>query len=224
MMKKSYFLLVLLLAGIILAAGCTGPVSPAISGTTASVSPSAGVTTASPELTPSDTTFPSVPPATITTVPTTRIQLDNPHLEYLNIRKKTFSDPLPNCIMQNAFPAIAKDPGYGINQIKPKLGAISEDDYLYFLRKNTEDNAENSPLKVLSQCQGTAAEPTWNFIEVRLILDPTNIQPSNYTVTRTVRSNGKMIINHQVNLLSYIPIKTDEIDLFDNVGVTYTRL
>ena len=237
-MKKSTLLLIFLLAGIILAAGCTGPASTGtpVTGTPVPASPSVPLTPSlSAGPTPFDTSFPSQPPANaVTFVPTTRIALDNPHLEYLNIRKKTFDEPLPNCLMQNAFPAIAKDPGYGIKQVEPKLSSISEDDYLYFLRKFTEGNAENTQLKNLPECQGTAAEPTWNFVEVRLILDPTNIQPSNYTITLNVKSGGKIIaqfprteqlvINHQLNQLSYIPLRTDEMDLFDSVGVTYTRL
>jgi hypothetical protein len=84
-------------------------------------------------------------------------------------------------------------------------------------------------------CQGSAsAEPTWNFIELRIVLDPTNFSPANYTVTRNVWSDGKivarfpttqrLVIGEKVILTSYIPIRTDEIDLIDTVAVTYNRL
>ena len=238
-MKKSTLLLVFLVPGLILVAGCTGPAAPGPvpAGTTGPVSPAA--TTAvtivtSPILTLSETTQPGhLPTDTLTTVPTTRIASDNPHLEHLNVTKKTFADPLPNCLMATAFPSIAGDPAYGIQQVVPKLAALSDDDYQAFLRKYTEGKAENTPLKSLPVCQGTAAEPTWNFIEIRVVLDPTNFQPSNYTITEEVRSKGdviarfstdqQLIINQQFAMTSYVPIRTSELDLFDSVGMAYTR-
>jgi hypothetical protein len=238
-MKKSNLLLIFLLTGIILAAGCTGPASPAPAAqqTPVPASPSVAVPV-TPATSPQPPTTPSVqslpPPGGITTVATTRIASDNPYLEYLNVRKRTFDYPIPNCILQNAFPAIASDRTYGIKQVVPKLTAVSEDDYLYFLRKNTEGNAENTQLKTPAVCVGSAAEPTWNFVEVRVILTPTNFHVSNYTITRNVFSGGKIIaqfpvtlplvIDEKVTLLSYIPIRADEVDLFDSVGLTYTRL
>jgi hypothetical protein len=238
LMKKITILLVLLLAGIILTAGCSSPQSPAVTPTVTSIpaSPPATIMTTgpvSPEPSPSSTASPAHPSFGMTTVATTRIASDNPHLDYLNIRKRTFVDPLPNCLMENALPAVAKDPAYGIQQLEPKLTALSEDDYLVFLRKYTEGNAENTTLKSLPVCQGSVAEPTWNFIEVRILIDPTNIQPSNYTITQEVRSGDKvvarfvtdqhLIINQQLSLISYIPIRTSEVDLFDSVSLTYTR-
>jgi hypothetical protein len=238
-MKKITLLLVLLLPGMILFAGCTGPASPGpvTPGTTSPVGlPGTAVMTPVPssELTPPGTSQPPpLPTHTLTTVPTTRIAPDNPHLEYLNVTKKTFADPLPNCLMGNAFPAVARDPLYGINQVEPKLTALSDDDYQAFLRKYTEGKAENTPLKSLPACQGTVAEPTWNFIEIQVVLDPTNFQPSNYTITEEVHSGGKviarftteqqLIINQQLSLKSYVPIRTSELELFDNVGMAYTR-
>jgi hypothetical protein len=238
-MKKITLLLVFLLPGIILAAGCTGTVSPGSAPTESTIPTSPAATigvTAIPSTGPasSGAGLPGYPPSeTATTIPTTRIASDNPHLEYFNVTKKTFADPLPNCLMANAFPAVAADPLYGIKQVVPKLTAISDDDYQAFLRKYTEGKAENTPLKSLPACQGSAAEPTWNFIEIRVVLDPTNFQPSNYTITEEVRSNGKIIaqfptdqklvINQQFAMTSYVPIRTSELDLFDNVGLTYTR-
>lgn len=237
-MKKITLLLVFLLPGIILSAGCTGTVPPGPI-TTVTTGPtnlhSSEVVTAvpPPETLPSATVLPPYPTETLTAVPTTRIAPDNPHLEHLNVTKKTFADPLPNCLMTNAFPAIAGDPQYGISQVVPKLTALSDDDYQAFLRKYTEGKAENTPLKSLPLCQGTVAEPTWNFIEIRVVLDPTNFQPSNYTITEEVRSKGNLVarfstdqrlfINQQFAMTSYVPIRTSELDLFDNVGIAYTR-
>jgi len=240
-MKKINILIILLFAGIILAAGCTSPVSPGVPApiTPVPASPSAAVPL-SPSVTreplPNVTSLPINPPGyTITTVPTTRIASDNPYLEYLNVRKRTFDDPLPNCLMGNAFPFTKNETSYGIQQIVPKLSAISEDEYWSFLRRYTQGNAENTPLKIITACQGSVtAEPTWNFAEIRVVLDPTNYNPANYTITENVWSDGKivaqfpitrrLVIDEQVILTSYIPVRTDEVDLIDSVVVTYTRL
>ena len=241
MVKKSTILLILLFAGIILAAGCTGPVSPGAQTPKNPVpaSPSVVVpviTAVTPESHPNVTSMPPNPSeGSITTVPTTRIASDNPYLEYLNVRKRTFDDPLPNCLMGNAFPFTKNETSYGIQQIVPKLSAISEDEYWSFLRRYSQGNAENTPLKIITACQGSVtAEPTWNFVEIRVVLDPTNYNPANYTITENVWSDGKivaqfpmtrrLVIDEQVILTSYIPVRTDEVDLIDSVVVTYTRL
>jgi hypothetical protein len=168
------------------------------------------------------------------TEPTTRIQVDNPYLEYLQVRKKTFDYSIPNCPMQSAFPAIVNDPDYGIQHQTAKLTALTEDQYEEFLRKYTEGKAENTRIKDIQGCQGAEGKPEWNFVEIRVILDPTNIRPANYTISQNVRSNGKIIaqfmttrtlvINEKVALTSYVPVKSDELDLFDTISVTYTRL
>jgi hypothetical protein len=241
MMKKRNLILILLLSEIILAAGCTGPVSTGITApeTSLLVSPSATVlvtTSSIKETFPTGRVSPpGIPDVGVTTVPTTRIASDNPYLEYLNIRKRTFVNPLPDCLMEDAFPSLANDTSYGIKQVVPHLYTISEDDYEHFLRKYTEGGIENTRLKTLGICQGSAtAEPTWNFVELRLVLDPTNYNPANYTITRNVWSDGKivaqfpttqqLVIGEKVILTSYLPIRSDEVDLIDTVAVTYTRL
>jgi len=239
-MQKRIILLIFLLLGIVLASGCTSPQSPA------AVTPEPTLPTSTPTIvpvtpSPSVTMLPGVtyrpdiqhPDVGITTVPTTRIQIDNPYLDYLTIRKKTFDYSIPNCPMQSAFPAIANDPDYGIQHQVPKLTAVSEDDYQTFLRKYTEGNAENTVLKNIQGCQGAEGKPEWNFVEVRAILIPTNVRPANYTISQNVRSNGKIItqfvttrtlvIDEKVSLTSYIPVKADEMNLFETVDVTYTR-
>jgi hypothetical protein len=170
---------------------------------------------------------------TIATAQTTRIQTDNPYIEFIQVRKKTFDYSIPNCPMQDAFPVIAEDPTYGIQQRVPKITAITEDEYETFLRKYTVGKAENTLLKDIQGCQGAEGKPEWNFIEIRVILDPTNIRPVNYTISQVVRSNGEIIaqfpttrtlvIGEKLALTSYVPIKTEELDLFDTVGVTFTR-
>lgn len=229
-----------LLLGIVLTSGCTSPQSPApVSPVTAMptspstvipVTPNSSVT-----LPPGITYKPDSqhPDHGMVTVQTTSIQVDNPYLEYFNVRKKTFDYSVPNCPMQNAFPAIAKDPDYGIKQQYPKLTALTQDQYDLFLWKYTVGKSENTPLKNLQECVGAEGNPNWNFVEIRVILDPTNVRPANYTISQLVRSNGKIIaeftstrtlvIDEKITLTSYVPVKADELDLFDTVGITYTR-
>ena len=228
------------LIAILVTSGCTLP------GSTAPVEP---VTTIQPALSPvipqtsEATPVPStqvtyrvvVPPQlSPVTQTTTRIATDNPYLEYLQVRKKTFDYSIPNCPMAQAFPAIVNDPLYGIKQVPSKLTTISEDEYQTFLRKYTEDNAENTAIKTLEVCQGADGNPNWNFIEMRVILNPTNFKPSDYTISIDARSNDKVIaqfkttktltIDQKINLHYYIPIRADEVNLFDDVAITYTRL
>ncbi|PKL69191.1 MAG: hypothetical protein CVV30_06335 [Methanomicrobiales archaeon HGW-Methanomicrobiales-1] len=169
----------------------------------------------------------------VVTAQTTRIQVDNPHLEYLQVRKKTFDYSIPNCPMQTAFPAIANDPGYGIQQPMPRLTALTQDQYDEFLWKYTERKAENTAIKTLPACMGAEANPGWNFVEIRVILNPTNVRPASYTITENVQSKGEtvaqftttrtLVLDEKVTLTSYVPVKADELDLFDSVGMTYTR-
>jgi hypothetical protein len=239
-MKKITSILVFLLLAIILAAGCTGPASPdaTVAGTPITVSTPVTGTPATPavaEPVPTEKRIRSDPPRTleVTVTTTPQMAIDDPYTEYLNIRKRTFDSPLPNCFMQTAFPGLLKDP-YGINQVEPKLTIISEDDYLTFVRKNTEGNAENSPLKTPSVCQGTAAEPTWNFIEVKMILEARNVHPNTYIITQNIVSGEKVVakfpttrqlsLGEKVTLVGYIPMKSDEVNQFDDLELTYIRL
>jgi hypothetical protein len=110
---------------------------------------------------------------------------------------------------------------------------LTEDQYEEFLRKYTEGKAENTQVKNIEGCQGADGAPEWNFAEIRVILNPTNFKPTNYTISQDVRSESEIItqftttrtlvINEKIALTSYVPIKTDELDLFDTVSVTYTR-
>jgi hypothetical protein len=73
----------------------------------------------------------------------------------------------------------------------------------------------------------------WNFIEVRLVLTPTNFDPADYTITANILSEGeivsrftateRLVIDRQLVLAWYVPIHADEVDLFDSVHVEFTR-
>jgi hypothetical protein len=239
-MKKRSLFLVFFVIGIATISGCTQPESTGntIPVTTIPATHSIPPLTVSPPqgssaIAAAEPTI-MVPDNFPVTEQTTRIASDNPYLENLQIRKRTFEDSIPDCTMQEAFPAIVNDPQYGIQHPQPKISAISLDEYEKFLREYTAGKAENTRLLTISRCIGTSPEPLWNFIELQVILDPTNIRPSNYTISQDVRSKGiiiaqfkttrTLVIDHQVKLVSYIPLKMDELDLVDNVGVTFTRL
>lgn len=231
-MKHAIPFLIVLLA-LALAAGCTGP-APAATPTPA---PAVTENTAVPVTTtplPAATTVTSSPSRPVLTATTATVgrMYDPPYIDYLNAKKRTFDYPIPNCVMQKAFPAIITD-SYGIRQVVPRLSQLSEDDYLYFLRKNTEGNAENTKLKTPDGCSGAPADPTWNFVEVRAVIKPTNIRATNYTITENVLSEGKtvasfvsterMIVDKDVNLVSYIPVKESEMNLFDSVTLEFVQ-
>ena len=239
-MQKRLILLVFLLLGIILTSGCTSPQSPALASpvtATPTISSTVIPGTSNPTATPSlGITFKpdsQQPASGVVTVQTTRIQVDNPYLEYLNFRKKTLDNYVPNCPMENAFPEIAKDLTYGIKQQYPKLSTLTQDQYDLFLWKYTEGKSEKSLIKNVPGCYGAEGLPNWNFVEIKVILSPTNVRPANYTISQVVRSNGKIIaefttdrtlvIDEKISLTSYVPVKMDELELFDTVGITYTR-
>jgi len=238
-MKKWILILVFLLPGMILASGCTSPLSSPASPVTALPTSTPGdipaVSSPAVTVSPGITFRPDAgqPSYGVVTTQTTRVQADNPHLEYLEVRKKTFDYSIPNCPFQAAFPAIAGDSKYGIQQTMPKLTALTKDQYDEFLAKYTEGKAENTAIKTLPACMGAEANPGWNFVEIRVILNPTNVRPASYAITQNVLSGGKtiaqftttrtLVIDEKVTLTSYVPVKADELDLFDTIGMTYSR-
>ncbi|MEI8330814.1 MAG: hypothetical protein WCF90_04060 [Methanomicrobiales archaeon] len=239
-MKTHTLFLIVFLMAILVTSGCARTDSAGVNQLVTTIQPKLspvipGTTYATPVLTAIVTYQKFVPPS-LTAVPatSTRIATDNPYLEYMNFRKQLFDFGIPNCPMADAFPAIVNDTAYGIKQREPKLTTISEDEYRTFLRKYTEGNAENTAIKTLGACRGADGYPNWNFIEIRVILNPTNFNPADYTITLNARSNNKVIaqfkttqtleIDQKITLLYYIPIHADEVNLFDDVQVTYTRL
>lgn len=238
MIKRS-LILVFILSSTILATGCmirSGMSVPAAPETTAAVvyTPVPATSFVSPVPTTFGPGWPAAPlVGEYTTTPTTRPAADNPFLEELAIKKRTFVNPLPDCFMEHAFPAIAMDPGYGIKQVHPKLAYISEHDYDDFLEEFTEGVSEDTALKTPAVCQNTGNEPVWNFAEVRIVLIPTNPTPSDYTISENILSDGKIIARFESTerlvidetrvITRYVLLHADEVDLFDSVEVTFTR-
>lgn len=234
-MKKSALILMISIAALLLAAGCTTPAGPVTPQTTAPVTPgdTLPVTVSpSPAPLPSGTAVSLPPEDPGYTTQATRVAADDPYTEYFHIRKRTFNFPLPDCFMRNAFPAISWD-NYGIRQVAPALAVVSEDDYYTFLRRHTEGNAESTPLKTPAACAGSGPGPTWNFVAVQFTVAPRNIRAADYAVTGNVLSDGKivakvetvkrMVLDEKVTFVWYIPVRTDELDLFDTLQISYAR-
>lgn len=237
-MKKSTIFVIFFLIAIVVTSGCTQ--SPSAGGnepiTKVQTTPSPVIPPTTPVPLAIITSGPGIilPKSPMVSATPTRIATDNPYLDFLQVRKKTFVTSIPNCLMENAFPAIVKDPSYGINQPTPKLALLSEEEYETFLRKYTEGKAENTVIKTLPQCINVDGEPRWNFVETRVILKPTNFKAANYTIFTNVRFEDKILVQFQttktlvldqpVTMTTYIPLKMDEFDLFDDISVTYNRL
>jgi len=136
--------------------------------------------------------------------------------------------------MQEIFPKIAKDPNYGLNQPVPKITAISAGEYNTFIRDFTEGKNENTKVIGIYRCQGVIGTPYWNFVQISANLIPTNPRPSNYSISLNVRSKGKIVTqinttellvkDHMITLTSYIPLKTNEMEIFDGVEITFIKL
>ncbi len=136
--------------------------------------------------------------------------------------------------MEEMFPSIAKDPRYGLNQPVPKITAISAGEFNTMIRDFTEGKNENTKVIGIARCQGATVTPYWNFVQINAQLIPTNPRPSNYTIFLSIRSRGKIVTqinttemlvkDQMVTLTSYIPLKMDEMDIFDAVEIGFNKL
>jgi hypothetical protein len=238
MKKNTTFFLILFCIAMILTTGCTN-------NSESSKAPVMVSTTEIPLTTPMQTTqiSPTITKEPTKVVPTntpdinsqvTLIQNDNPSMDNLKFTKNYFPNKIDNCPMQEAFPTIAKDPAYGLLQTPPKIAAISAGEYRTFLRDYTEGAADKTKMIGVARCINVPANPWWNFVEVSARITPTNARPANYTVSLNVRSFGKIIAQFKtteqltygntIEFVSYIPLKTDEMDAFDSIKISYDKI
>ena len=136
--------------------------------------------------------------------------------------------------MEEIFPDIIKDPKYGLNQPVPKLTAISAGEYNKFIRDFTEGKNENTKVIGIARCQGAIVTPYWNFVQIGAQLIPTNPRPANYTISLNIRSRGKLVTqinttellvkDQMITLTSYIPLRTDEMEIFDGIEITFNKV
>lgn len=163
---------------------------------------------------------------------------DPPYVNNLAFKKGYFSAPsfnhIDNCPMKEIFPEVAKDPGYGLLADPPKVTAYSAGQIREFEREYLEGKGDNQKMVGISRCEGAVVNPYWNFVEVSAKLTPTNGNPANYNVIMSVKSHGKVVseiktkelltLNEIVSFTSYIPLKTNEMDAFDGVDLSFEKL
>ncbi len=159
---------------------------------------------------------------------------DNPLVLNFEVTKNYFQGNIANCPMQEIFPTFAKDPNYGLNKPVPKIAAISAGDYRTFIRDFTEGKNQNTKVIGVTRCEGAIIDPYWNFIELNAKVTARNARPANYTVTFNVRSQGKIVARFNttelltkdqiVSFVSYVPLRMDEMFLFDSAELTFTQL
>jgi len=247
---KLFFAVLALVCLLIMAEGCTSstgtgsittiptsnvPPTPILPPPNASTSPT-------PAIIETTTVSTLAPTAVITNSPTIEMitpgSVDasgsDPMTSNLQFSKSFLSFPINNCDMQDLFPVVANDPTYGLTQSPPKIIGISEGEINTFIRENTE--GKNSASKVIStaHCQGRPVDPQWNFVDVTATLTPRNARPSNYIIAVNVRKGGKVIgqltttemltIDQPDVFTTYIPLKVNEMDLFDSVDLVYKKI
>jgi len=158
----------------------------------------------------------------------------DPFINTLQVRKNYFSFSIPGCDMKEIFPAIAKDPEYGIDQPVPRLSTLSSAEIRDFIIRYTEGPGENSRLKGIYSCQGVSMPPDWNFAEFRAVITPRNSRPADYEISLMVRKQGENItvyttrenltLEQPVVFVRYIPVKTDEMELIDAAAIAFRRI
>lgn len=235
-MKKNRLIFYFIFLSIIMM--LTGCISTTSSNNSA---PSATGTPLVPQsITPSTSSFPTINATTQLVIITSTIvqppifMESKPIVNNLQFRKNYFYSSINNCPMQEIFPAIAKDPNYGLNQPVPKITAISVYEYNAFVWGYTEGKNENTKVIGIARCQGAIVTPYWNFVQITAGLIPTNPRPSNYTIFLNIRSKGKIIAqfittellvkDQMVTLTKYVPLKVDELDIFDSVEIAFEKL
>jgi hypothetical protein len=239
MVMYSVFCFALVL--LCISSGCSSSKSSdsgtAVTTTTVSVSeiPSMTPTEVSPvkETTPVTTT--SVQIATTTTIEKSSFSagVDDPQLLNLIFKPSYLDSAIPNCIMGEAFPQVAKDSTYGIKQPKPKIIAISPKEINVFLREYTEGKNEQAKTIGITRCDAVPVNPYWNFVKVDATIMPRNANPADYEIGLNVRSAGKIIaqypvtetltINQPLYFESYIPLKSEEMAFFDSVELVFHK-
>lgn len=167
--------------------------------------------------------------------PDTIVSHVEPWVNSLKTEKNVLVYRLNNCVMKEYFPKYANDKGYGIKANPPKLDGISVGEWNTFIREHTEGKNENSKTISIDRCLNPAGEsptnPDWNFIRISTGLDPRNAIPTNYTIIFHLRAQGKEISQITMNetlykdqsvfIQSYIPIRNDEMDMFDTATITF---
>jgi hypothetical protein len=167
--------------------------------------------------------------------------MENPQIVLLNSVKGAKIYDIPDCGMRVAFPQAAGDPAYGIRQTVPKLILLTPEEMDTFettysthpgrypdTEKYIDPNAIGG-----APCAGVPADPRWNFVRINATLIPRNARPQEYDIGINVRSHGVVIEQLQMNqtfvieqpviFVRYIPLKIEEMDVFDSIELVFSR-
>jgi hypothetical protein len=265
MKNMNHSIFTFLLVAVLLTAGCTSdsknavvaapqtpsqiPLSTSISPTTVSnqtinnpapttVDSLLITTTPSSNVTSGDTTKPQgistlIAPAIQPT--NAAPQASDPRIVDYHVEK---TDKVPDCVMDQVFPEISKDPGYGLARPVPKLIGVSWEKYQSSIGNYFTDEIHREPISMaFSNCYGIKVSDitaTWSFITANGTIMPGNAKVSDYEIILSVTSKGKIVsqvvetktltLDQPVRISTVIPIKYDEMDSVDNVDLNFKRL
>ncbi len=135
--------------------------------------------------------------------------------------------------MKEVFPEAAQDPGYGIRQPEPELIALSPDQMDAFLQKLPEGYNGEASLAGGDGCAAAPMSPGWNFVKIEGTIIPRNARPAEYDIGINVSSRGRVIdqirmtetltLEQPFSFERYVPLRSDEMDLFDGIGLVFGR-
>ncbi len=175
-------------------------------------------------------------PTTVPSVTPTLREGDTilPYVSNLAFKDYYLATDIPGCDMKELFPAYANDPAYGIEQPVPKLSTIAESEMRTFVRDHTLLGSESSAFKGSFSCKGVSMSPDWNFAQIHATITPRIAKSATYEISYIMKSRGKNITvftsqetltpDQPLNLVRYIPMKLDEMELLDIPYVTFTQL
>lgn len=165
----------------------------------------------------------------------TKRAADDPFIDKFQLSK--FAYGISDCIMQQAFPDIAKDPDYGIKSAHPKLVGISSEKWNAFYDDwKTGKNSGQSQTFSSLKCQNVpySESTTWDMALVDARLIARNAKSTDYAIIVSISANGKnvaqLITNEtltnqqEITIYSWIPIKRTEIGLLDNPSINFNKL
>lgn len=190
---------------------------------------------AQPEVTGSPVTTPTIPKSY------GRDAADEPQIILLKFVRNGVAYDIPDCGMRVAFPQAAADPDYGIRKKTKKLVLVTPEEIEAFEKTyavypgqfgDTERHVDPGTIGG-ARCAGVPANPVWNFIRVNATFIPRNARPGEYDiginlryhgeVVEQVRMNQTFVLDQTVVFIRYIPLKVDEMDLFDNIELVFSR-
>lgn len=161
----------------------------------------------------------------------------NPYFTQLKFDKNILAYTLNNCVMKEIFPTIANDPTYGLKASPPKVSGISAQQWRAFITDYTEGKNEQSKTIGIERCinppGASSQNPDWNFVKISAGLTPRNAIPTNYEIVFHIYSQGRDVTQINMNetlypdqpvfIETYIPMRYDEIDMFDSVELKFNE-